>query len=216
MKFIEKKHEPETLARYRREMYASYDGFGEKDELRQILAEEQGYLCCYCMGRIEPHPQRMKIEHHVPQSLDSSRALDYRNLLGACKGGEGERLEMQHCDTRKADQTLHIDPTDRSCEQKIRYNLGSGEVYSNDVTVQHDLDSILNLNLPRLVRNRRNVLNDALAEMEQRHPGTWTVAFIEKERERWMARNVHGKYAEYCVVVLNYLDRKLNRALAKR
>jgi uncharacterized protein (TIGR02646 family) len=215
MKFIEKKSEPESLARYRREAYANYDGFDQKDELRQALVDEQGYLCCYCLSRIEANAQRMKIEHWKPQSVDSARALEYRNLLGACKGGDGDPRDLQHCDTSKGDRTLEIDPTDRACEQRVRYNVASGEMYSDDAVVQNDIDVILRLNLKRLVRNRRQVLDDALADMARRHSGEWTIGFIQKERERWSRKNGQGKHAEYCTVVLNYLDRKLMRASTK-
>ena len=216
MKFIEKKSEPESLARYRREQFASYDGFGQKDELRQALADEQGYLCCYCLSRIEANAQRMKIEHWKPQSVEPTQALEYRNLLAVCKGGEGQPRDLQHCDTSKGDQILEIDPTERVCEQRVRYNDASGELYSDDPTVQRDINVVLRLNLRRLVRNRKQVLDDALADMARRHPGEWTIGFIQKERERWNRKNGHGKFAEYCTVVLNYLDRKLVRLATKR
>jgi hypothetical protein len=42
---------------------AHYDSFPDKDVLRLSLLEEQGYICAYCMRRIENNPLKTKIEH---------------------------------------------------------------------------------------------------------------------------------------------------------
>ena len=51
------------LARYRAEGNVDYDGPNftlVKEAIRKALLKEQGYLCAYCMSRIEGE---VKIEH---------------------------------------------------------------------------------------------------------------------------------------------------------
>ena len=47
----------------------------ETDNLRKSLLEEQGYICCYCMSRIDC--KNSKIEHFKPQSLHRDKQIDY-------------------------------------------------------------------------------------------------------------------------------------------
>jgi uncharacterized protein (TIGR02646 family) len=214
MKFIKKGPEPERLQRYRREPYASYEGYPFKDELRDVLAREQGFLCCYCMSRISADAGGMKIEHWLAQSPHPESALDYANMLAACRGGDGHGVPRsdQHCDTRKGKDNLTIRPTDPACERKISYG-SNGESKSEDPAVQRDLDETLNLNLSRLKRNRRQALDDAIAYMQRQKPeGTWPRSLLEREQARWSQRNGEGKYMEYCRVVLYWIERRLQRA----
>ena len=59
-----------------------------------------------CMGRIHNGPATMKIEHWQCQRRHSAEQLNYRNLLGACLGGDGQPRHLQHCDTSKGDHDL--------------------------------------------------------------------------------------------------------------
>src|SRR5271154_1540480 len=67
MKLIKKGKEPPGLREYRSDPFATYEGYSGKDELREALAREQGFLCCYCMSRISANERDMKIEHRVAQ-----------------------------------------------------------------------------------------------------------------------------------------------------
>ena len=113
---IQKGKEPPSLREYRSDPFATYEGYPAKDDLRQALAREQGHICCYCMGRISPNADEMKIEHWAPQSSNASLQLAYSNLLGACRGGEGRTRSKQHCDTHKGEEAIDIDPTKPHCE----------------------------------------------------------------------------------------------------
>ncbi len=116
-----------------------------KEILRKPLLEDQGYLCCYCMQRIDT--RRMKIEHYHCQSKYSDRRLDWRNMLASCKGGEGKPWKQQTCDTRKDDAELAIDPQNKAHIARLKY-LPDGEIrYSGgEGAEQRDLDKTLNLN----------------------------------------------------------------------
>lgn len=51
MILIEKQSEPQSLQKHRNTPGADFDGM-DKAELRLYLLQEQGYLCAYCMKRI--------------------------------------------------------------------------------------------------------------------------------------------------------------------
>lgn len=84
MIYIQKGKEPLSLTEYKKQPYAYYDGCN-KDDIRSSLLREQGYLCAYCMRRI--NKEHMKIEHWRPEKvLTEAQKLDYRNMLGVCEG----------------------------------------------------------------------------------------------------------------------------------
>ena len=104
MIYIKKRKEPASLTKYKKQKFAYYDGYKEKDDLRKMLLKEQGYLCAYCMRRIDI--EHMKIEHWFPENeLSDIERLDYRNMLGSCEG---------HIDGTYGKKMIHV----------IRINLG--------------------------------------------------------------------------------------------
>ena len=96
MRYIEKHAEPKSLAEYKKQVNAYYDGCNKSD-IRKRLLEDQGYLCAYCMRRIYDESSvdggvpPMKIEHWFPESQCSEfQKLDFRNMLGVCMGNAGQ------------------------------------------------------------------------------------------------------------------------------
>jgi len=106
MRAITKSAEPPSLTAHRLAPYCNYDNYADRDALRNALATEQRGLCCYCMDRIRSEQGTMKIEHWRCQARYPGEQLNYRNLLGACPGGQGLPAHLQHCDTRKGDRDL--------------------------------------------------------------------------------------------------------------
>lgn len=68
MRTIQKGVEPRSLLEYRKTADPHYDGYQDKQEVRDQLVHEQRGLCCYCQSRIRANPGRMKIEHWQSQS----------------------------------------------------------------------------------------------------------------------------------------------------
>ena len=92
MRTITKGIEPRSLITHRLNAPSYYDNYVNKKDLRQALVNEQRALCCYCMSRISPQIaqiESMKIEHWQSQGHYPDKQLDYKNLLGACLGGQG-------------------------------------------------------------------------------------------------------------------------------
>jgi uncharacterized protein (TIGR02646 family) len=173
---------PAELTRYRKAARdtASFDGFPRKDVLRVALLEDQRFLCCYCMRRIDV--DGMKIEHFKPRRY-TDLELEWQNLHGACDGNEGHPRHLQTGDTSKADTEIVASPL---VETHAKY-LATGRVLFPDATHQRDADEILNLNAPHLVRGRASTLDALMAALQKRLGATrsWTRARLEAELERY-------------------------------
>lgn len=120
-----------------------------KQLIREGLVREQHGLCAYCMKRIEPDGS-MNIEHFISVKGHKELVLDYKNMLGCCRGGSDESMSGQRvlcCDASKKEQEITIDPRDKTMMERIRYNK-NGRVYVDpeDGKLQHDIDHILMLN----------------------------------------------------------------------
>ena len=209
MRTIRKNGEPASLTAHRKQPNADYDNYEDKDTLRQSLVGEQRGLCCYCQSRIRPDAASMKIEHWQCQANYPARQLDYRNLLGACLGGQGRPEQEQHCDTRKGNEGLCFNPADpeHNIESKIRF-LGDGRIQSTDAEFDRQLNEVLNLNLDRLVRNRKAVLT---AFQQRLQAGKKLDP--EKELPNWDGSQ-GGELPEFSHVVVYYLNKKLGRGAA--
>lgn len=158
----------------------SIDAFPDKERLRARLLEDQQYLCCYCMGRIDD--ARMKIEHLRPQSAGDERdRVAWDNLLAACPGNQGRPPSEQHCDTRKGDRALRLHPFSPAVG-KLRY-LSDGKIRIDDPDLQRDLDDVLNLNQRDLVANRNHALAALVHELTARSGSTWSPATLQRKLE---------------------------------
>lgn len=163
MRTMVKRAEPASLTQHRLTPHSDYDNYTDKNGLRAALVTEQQGLCCYCMGRIQNEPDKMKIEHWHCQANYPDEQLVYRNLLGACPGGEGQPQKRQHCDTRKGDQDLLWNPADPDHHVQTRLSYGAdGAIKSDHPEFDRQLNEVLNLNLPRLKNSRKGVLDGIL------------------------------------------------------
>ena len=208
MRAITKGAEPTSLTTHRQTPHGDYDNYPDKDALRDMLANEQRGLCCYCMGRIRS--DSMKVEHWRSQSRFPDEQLDYGNLLGACQGGEGQPRSRQHCDTRKGDSDLRWNPANQShaIEERIYYG-SDGRIRSHDAGFDAELEEVLNLNLPVLKTSRKRIRERVLDwwKMEKRRlRGPVPRERFEKERE-WRIGGA-GHLEPYCQVAVWWLDQR--------
>lgn len=207
MRTILKGPEPATLTQHRQLAHADYDNYADKAALRHALVAEQRGLCCYCQSRIRATPEGMKIEHWQCQADHPERQLDFGNLLGACCGGHGRSEREQHCDTRKGNNALSFSVCDLAhpIERQIRF-LGDGTIKADDVGIDEALDRVLNLNLSRLVSNRKAVL----AAFQQRLQNGRRVD-PSRELPKWDGGEP-GELPEFAQVVVYWLRKKQARA----
>jgi uncharacterized protein (TIGR02646 family) len=208
MRNIQKTTEPKSLTQHRCNTHSNYENYAKKEDIRRSLVAEQRGVCCYCMQRIHPNPEDMKIEHWQCQDQYPKRQLDYDNLLGACLGSEGKSKRNQHCDTRKGDNDISFNPADpfHDVESKLQF-LGDGTIQSNDVQFNQEINDVLNLNESSLTRNRKVILN---ALQQGFMSGNPSKAAIEKELRKWNGDD-GGDLEPFCQVVIYYLRKKLKR-----
>jgi uncharacterized protein (TIGR02646 family) len=155
--------------------------------------------------------EQMKIEHWQPQTKYASQQLVYRNLLGACMGNQGARPQNQHCDTRKGDSEITINPIegDKNCENLIKYR-PDGKIYSDDVSINHDLNEILNLNLSFLKKNRKDALDVVIRKLDEKFSNkAWATITVQREIDKLNTKDGNGFYDVYCQVIVSYLKSKL-------
>lgn len=206
MRNIQKSPEPKSLTEHRCNTSTDYDNYAKKDDLRTSLYNEQRGICCYCMQRIQPEPEKMKIEHWQCQDLYPERQLDYKNLLGACKGGEGQKKDNQHCDTKKGNLTLTFNPAEPShdIQGKIQF-LANGRIESKELEFDREINQVLNLNQGTLVRNRKAVIEALQQTFMQTNPSS---AQLQKELGKWNGDR-GCDLDPYCQVVVYYLRKKI-------
>ena len=211
---INKKTEPQSLFDYRR-TNTTYDGpsfTSVKEDIRKQLLSEQGFLCAYCMTRINDNPLETKIEHWHSQSNYPHEQLNYKNLLLTCKGNEGRSPEEQHCDTKKGNLNILFNPSnpDHDIERLIEYHLDDGTIKSTNHEFDKELNAILNLNHPLLKENRLSVLK-AVMEILNNKKGKRNRKQIENYLRRWQIKDTSGNLQEFCGVAIYYLKKKLSR-----
>lgn len=215
MIYISKGKEPASLTEYKKQKYVSYDGFGDKDAIRENLLQEQGCLCAYCMRRIDI--KHMKIEHWYPEDkLTDVERLDYQNMLGVCLGHiEGTRGADDTCDTHKGNALITVNPMNAATLNTIQYSPETGEIYAGDDMIQNDIDVILNLNseVHMLQRNRRDFLKTLKMELRKmQQTGTWNRKMLETMRDKYSQEDATGRKREYAGVAIWYLDKRLKKA----
>jgi uncharacterized protein (TIGR02646 family) len=213
MRAITKGRVPASLTTHRQTEHCDYDNYADKEALRHALVTEQRGICCYCMGRIHNGPLTMKIEHWQSQRRYPTEQLSYRNLLGACLGGEGQPPHLQHCDTRKGDRDLRWNPAEpgHHIETRLRYE-GDGSIRSDEAEFDAQPTDVLNLNLPVFKNNRKGVLDAVLEWWErekQRIGGPVPRARFERERNRHSGGA--GDFEPFCQVAVRWLELRLGR-----
>ncbi|WP_273837818.1 retron system putative HNH endonuclease [Providencia rettgeri] len=216
MKQITKSKQPKSLTKYKKIADAKYDGDTSftlvKQDIKNSLLEEQGYLCAYCMRRISY--DEMKVEHFLPQSTCKSEQLNYKNLLGCCIGGEvkGESKKNHTCDTKKGNDMILYSPSlPKDKIDSIIFYSSTGLVQSRNEQYDIEINKILNLNYSRYVSNRKLAI-EAVEQELSRRDGTRSKEQINKMIRNYTSKNEDGHFKEYYGIILFYLKKKLNHA----
>lgn len=211
MIYIRKGKEPASLTAYKKEKFAYFDGCNKAD-IRENLLKDQGRLCAYCMRRIDE--DHMKIEHWYPEDrLTEQQKLDYSNMLGVCEGHiEGQKGKLDTCDAQKGNQLITVDPRSQTIINEIKYRTKSGEIYSDNTSINEDLDKRLNLNSKghMLKENRKAVLDEVIEKLSnEKSKGNWNQRMIRVMKEKYEKCDAGGKKKEYAGIVIWYLNKKL-------
>ena len=226
MKQIIKTVEPQSLIQHRANQPSFFDNLphAAKEDLRQSLLSEQGYICCYCMKRIPEKVEKdgivsydMKVEHYKCQDFHEDLQLNYRNLFGACIGNEGQPSRIQTCDTKKGNKELTINLLINApcCENLFKYN-AEGEIMSVDDNneINRQLNEVLNLNMQTLKDGRSEIYLEVQRKVEahSRQLGSkqLRVNYIEREKQDWLTPR-DKKLKQYCMIAVYYLNKKIKQ-----
>ena len=191
----------------------------EKDDLREALLHEQGFICCYCMRRIQNAvAQKMVLEHFKPESIyDGSiegkpnLTLDYENILASCTGGDKGHKKQFHCDESKRNFEITLSPINPVMMEKIKFD-GLGRISTNDDVLNADIE-ILNLNNQSLVRERQVILEGLKKQINKESKGkNITKSFVTASLKEWENR-VDNQYRPLCQVAIYYLRKKMKAAV---
>lgn len=208
-----------------------------KDEIRKALCQEQHGLCAYCMGRIEPRRDSMKIEHYKALSENKELALEYQNYLGVCYGGEKYVKTKPHilcCDAARKEQKLTVNPWDKRQMEAVGYKR-NGEVFVHTdkgldaelvKDMQKDLDEVLVLNgkkdadgkvvsdtASKLLANRRAIYQSVCTQFERWDKKRCLTKDFLKEKIDYLEKQLEGnRLAEpYIGVRLYFYKRKYRK-----
>ena len=209
MKYIKKKSTPAELIAYRSTSGANYKDLIKNhsdiaDIVRLSLADEQGYICCYC-GRKIDGIEHTRIEHIFPKSLPNFQQMDLdyeNNLLAACDGGNQERkttstwaISDMFCDVYKDDKIIPMHPLNPICESQFMFD-ENGDMLGVGATAEVTI-ALLNLN-SAILRNKRKAAIKYYTE--------YPVSDWQHEYERLSQKDSTGKYEEFCFVLQKYIE----------
>ena len=125
MKYIEKQvQEPDVFVRWRKKggwdasdpANESFDqkAWELKQEIKELLLEEQGFICCYCEERVAT--DNSHIEHLLPKGNPKYADVksDYNNLFCSCSRGDS-------CGHAKSSFETCVPPSMEDCEDYFEY-----------------------------------------------------------------------------------------------
>ena len=215
---IKKNKEPESLTHFRASGGKKFDDLDSetKNDLRDALLKEQGYLCAYCMKQIgrnkDDRYKDVKIEHVIPRSITQTDPdanvrlleINYNNLVAVCNGVTNGHT---HCDTSKKNTPISLNPCNSAVEQSIKYKTKDGTISSTNEEWNNDLDSAekLNLNLPDIKENRVTAITELINYLNKN--GNWSDSHLTRELEKLTDRTVKPPYLG---VLKYYINRRLS------
>lgn len=219
MLYIKKQIEPIELTNEKRNGLKSYDELPgkTKNAIKEALLKEQGYLCAYCMQRVDL--QTTTIEHYIPQNpldreADSALSIDYNNMLAVCGGNiyRAHRKSELTCDKHRENIPLTVNPRNEHSVAKICYK-GDGTIYSDDLGINRDLDKTLNLNCEATLfkQNRKRVLDVVKQTIFKKFAGN---EIPKRQLENMLIKlesKNDGKYEAFCGIAIWYLRKKIAR-----
>lgn len=216
MIWIQKGDEPASLTQYKRQPHIYYDGYSHKEDLREALLRDQGYICAYCMRRIKNDRNTMKIEHWKPQSKLNTEIekMDFQIMLGVCDGCRGTRDQYTTCDEHRHESELYVNPLHQDMIETIYYDW-QGQIKSNNSGINTDLNDILNLNCEqapsRIVQNRKAIYEECMKQLTTlKSHGKLNANTLRKILQRY-EQPEDGKKQEFVGVPIYLLKKYLQK-----
>lgn len=204
MKYIEKQVAPERFTRYRKRRGTTFKDLSEnhvdiKDELRQSLLEEQGYICCYCGSKVAF--ENSIIEHLKSRHNFAELQLNYDNMMISCDGGKSARISGRaypsHCDDYKGDKEIQVHPLMPDCECRFKFD-EEGQIFCDpsDIDAKETI-TLLNLDNAALKHKRKYII-DCFKYLPKDHNWSGEISKLQQVTT--------GTYQEFCFVAKSYIE----------
>ena len=132
-------------------------------------------------------------------------------MLICCPGHIGED---EHCDRKKGNQEISFSPLDSAFINTLTYT-SNGIIASSNPVYNEEINSILNLNTPFLVLNRKNMLKEVIQHINQtcKQKKNWNKTALKSILVKYQNKHKDGenqKYYPYCGIVVWFIQKKLN------
>ena len=193
-----------------------------KDEVKQSLLDEQGYLCCYTGKRIEMETSH--IEHLKPQTLSLRYGdhddVNYQNMLAAYpkqliekdkETGKSKGVNCEFGAQIRGDKELLVTPLQENCEQKFSFD-EFGDIFpahENDDAAKTTIE-VLKLQHKDLIAGRKAVIDGILLA------DYLTEAQVRTAAERAMERDGENRFKQFCFVLKIACDLRLKKFRKER
>lgn len=168
MRRVHKGPEPPSLETYRRTASSpTWDDYTSKDDAHALATREQRQICAFCQVSVKYGARPWKLAHVVPQHAPRTAGLpdgqglqlSWNNIVCVCRGGDNTgKPRVMHCDSSQGNTRLlpALDPV-QFADGSLRFNW-DGRITSADSEVQTQLDEVLGLNRPPVIRGRQGAL----------------------------------------------------------
>lgn len=161
------------------------DGASLKSEIKALLLEEQGFVCCYCEQRIEV--ENSHIEHLASRKFHPKRTFDYSNLLACC-------LTPKQCGDLKGSKELKIHPLLSDCREYFHFT-GDGRALpggspARSAEAKEAIDNVLGLGVNALRAQRRAAILGFTQALKGKNSDQALTAWAQIDARDAQGRNV--------------------------
>lgn len=206
MRYINKGAEPPELVEFKaaaNENWTPTYGDLDKKPIRAALAREQAYLCCYCGSRVGERQGDCHIEHLVPQSIDRSLELDYRNMLACCMASDKDPPVPAHCGGARGNKPVSVSPLSPDCAAYFTFG-SDGRIEPTKEPAKHDAaeETIKNLclDIRRLKAARSAAIDGALQGLDALSGDE-----LRAEARTYDVPDPDGRLAPFCFAIQQVL-----------
>lgn len=218
---IKKGKAPKELLQYNRQTFSSYADMPPdvKKKVIESLLSEQGYLCAYCMSRIDggEGKHRATIEHCIPQAASGEKErLNYKNMLAVCWGNrDAHSNDDKSCDAKRGSLPREqqgmkkLNVFDGRTLTSIRYG-ADGTIFSDDPDLNEDLNKRLNLNCEarRLKECRLQSLRALHRVIDRKYPNaTAPKKYFQELLNHYTKPS--GKREPYSGIIIAWLSKRV-------
>jgi len=196
-----------------------------KQQLKDSLLDEQGFLCAYCMRGLI-NDSSCTIDYLKPKSSNPrENTFHYHNLLSSCSGsvskrgrlgnhGVGYHLkeDLRHCNNKKGEKSIPISPLNSLCESRFIFSI-SGEIlpaFGDDWEAIQTIE-LLGLNSSLLVRQRASAIERMLYPDLPDNEGNLTNRLISREEglkkvSQLRKKGMNNRYEPFCIALIYVIE----------